>query len=133
MCHMKKIIPLSIALLFLVSCSENSDLLSPSGKMKYREIAYESLSDNEKDEINNDWEKADVKEGRYQMFNGAHTIIIDSENRLYFALKNSNVRFGEFQILIIVTFNTIYDSLLGPITVIIEPKSEKVIGFLVRF
>jgi hypothetical protein len=129
---MKKIIALTIILLFLVSCSENSDVLSPSGKMKYREIAYESLSEHEKDEINSDWEDADVKEGRYQSFNGAHTIIVDPENRLYFVLKNSNIRLGELQVLIIVTFNTIYDSLLGPITVIVDPKSEKVIGYLVR-
>ena len=129
---MKKIIALTVTLLFLVSCSENSDVLTPSGKMKYREIAYESLSGNEREEINSDWENADVKEGRYQLMNGAHTIIFDSENRLYFFLKNPNIRLSEFQILIIVSFNTIYDSLLGPITVIIEPKSEKVIGFVGR-
>jgi hypothetical protein len=129
---MKKVIVLIMPFLFLAGCSENSDLLSPSGKMKYREIAYESLSENEKDEINSDWEKADVREGRYQSVNDSHSIIFDSDNRLYFILKDSNIRLGEFQILIIVSFNTIYDSLLGPITVIIEPKSEKVIGYVGR-
>ena len=129
---MKKVIVLIIPFLFLAGCSEKSDLLSPSGKMKYREIAYESLSNIEKDEINSDWEKADVKEGRYQSVNDAHSVIIDSDNRLYFFLKDSNIRLGEFQILIVVSFNTIYDSLLGPITIIVEPKSEKVIGYVGR-
>ena len=98
---MKKVIGLTIALLFLISCSDNSDLLSSSGKMKYREIAYESLSDNEREELNGNWENADVKEGRYQLMNGANTIVIDSQNRLYFSPKDYNIRLSEFQILII--------------------------------
>ncbi len=128
---MKKTLVILIQLLFLVGCSDDSDLLSPSGQKHFRLIAYESLSESEQSTII-DWQNGKVEAGTYQSADDSHSIVLDSQNRIPFATNSSGVKLFDGQKLIAVTFETKVDALLGPIILIIEPCSENVIGYMLR-
>jgi hypothetical protein len=101
---MRKIFLMSIIVGFLINCSKD---LSPTVSVnKYREIAWNSLSDMQKATVITDWKEA-------------HT-----ESCLYWENKRR---------VICVFFNTTEDALLGPIVVYIDPKSLEVIGFQPRY
>jgi len=120
-------------LLILLSCSDDSDILSPIAEFKYRSIAYKSLTDQQKESITHAWQDAYVEQGNYQTGKySPHFIVINSNHKLGFSLIDENTRIDLDQSLIAVSFGTKDAILLGPITVIINPKKENVIGFVGR-
>lgn len=129
---MKKLLGILISFLFLIGCSEDSDPLSSPGQKHYRQVAYNYLSDEEKATIIN-WQKGKVEAGTYQSDNELFGfVVIESGDKILFATNFSDVKLFEGQQLVAVTFNTTVDGLLGPIILIIEPSSEKVIGYVLR-
>ncbi len=125
---MKKTLVILIKLLFLVGCSDDSDLLSPSGQKHFRLIAYESLPESEQSTII-DWRNGKVEKGFYQVYNSFGSVVLDDGDRVAFVSNSSNINDG--QKLVVVIFNT-NNLVLGPIILIVEPISEKVIGYVPR-
>ena len=101
--------------------------------MEYREIAYYSLSDEEKTTLTNDWKEAEVKQGRYLLMDNINWIVFDPENKSGFSLMKTDVVLISNQPLILVIFHTNLDGLLGPIALIIEPGSKEIIGGFLRY
>ena len=91
------------SLLFMISLSacEKEEVLSP--EMEYRRIAWESLSDAERQTVTTDWPKAQLYYTKY---------------------KDEDVA--------AVHFNTKLDGLLGPITLYISVSTKKVVGGIPR-
>ena len=102
---MKKFIPIFIALITLIACNKDKGIISPDNDMKYREIAWNCLSREEKESVTHDWKKADVGCCLYWETN---------------------------QDAVCVTFRTKYDPLIGPIIVYLEEDTLNVLGFSVR-
>jgi len=126
---------ISVILLSLFnSCSDGSNTLTPFEETKYRTIAYNSLSDQEKATIISDWKYAPVKKGIYHLENeNIHQLIFSSDDKLIFILNKEDLTLAENQKLVAVTFNTYADALLGPLIIIIDTRSNEVIGGVVRF
>ncbi len=120
-----------LSFLILSDCSNNSNVLLPFDQMSNRQIAYASLSEQEKSTIIN-WQNGKVEEGVYQSFNKSNAIVLNSGDKIFFGTISSTVKLIEGQKLIAVTFNTTDDALLGPLIVIIEPNYNKVIGGVLR-
>jgi hypothetical protein len=119
-------------LLFLIGCSDNSNVLTSYEKNYYKQIAYNSLSPNEKSTIMNP-DNAVIIDGIYKYENRSHKIYIDKEHIIYFGLIDTNIVLIDNQKLISILFNTTQDALLGPIDVIINPFSKQTIGQTLRF
>lgn len=128
---MKTLLAIIFCICF-VNCSDDSNPLSPGAEMNYREIAYASLSEGEKESLSKDWREADVIQGEYGKDSIDNNIVINSENKMYFFLSDTTVNLSNNQVLVAVSFNTVNDALLGPITVIIDPRKETVIGYVGR-
>ncbi len=95
----KTIIFLLTIVTIFTSCNKND----PETLMKVREIAWNSLSDNDKSSVTTEWELAIVREATFQ-------------NKKSYA----------------VTFNTTDDALLGPIVVYVRISTKKVLGRGIR-
>ncbi|VAX20393.1 hypothetical protein MNBD_IGNAVI01-522 [hydrothermal vent metagenome] len=119
-------------LFFMLSCSDDSDILSPIAELKYRVIAYKSLTDKQKESITPSWKEAYVEEGIYQTGNCTHLIILDSKTKLCFNLKDESTPINLNQTLVAVSFGTKNVTLLGPLTLIINPNNDNVIGAVGR-
>jgi len=113
---MKKL--LLTALLILFGCSEESDVLTHYEMIKYRTIAYNSLSDRERESLRSGWEEAPVNKGKYKSAGESHKFI--SNEDFYFHVIDSTVTLTDNLILISVTFFAEDDALLGPLIIIIE-------------
>ncbi len=127
----KYVFVIMMMLLITQGCSHNSNGVSPFEDLKYRTIAYKSLSMQERSTIA-DWRKAKVEGGIYKTDLAFPSILIDSGGRLPFIYNSSNLKLIDGQRLVAVIFNTTQDSLLGPIIVIIDPSNSKVIGYVTR-
>ena len=126
---MKKL--LMVLILFLFSCSEESDFLSSYEQKHLRNIAYKSLSEEARSTIVN-WQNGKVEAGIYHSSDESDFIVLDSKNEIPFMINSTDVKLIERQKLVAVTFNTTYDALLGPLILIIELREEKVIGLTPR-
>jgi hypothetical protein len=94
---MKKILIMLIALIpFVTNCKRDS---SSDPLLQIREVAWNSLSKNEKSTVNIDWKKANVELSTYN-------------------LKDAYI----------VVFNTEDEALLGPITVYVDFSEKTVLG-----
>lgn len=113
----------TILIFAMVSCNEDN-----FNNLKYKEIAYNSLSEREKSTLTVDWQDAKIENGIYKKGQCENELIINDENRLCFFVNNENISLVEFQKLVAVIFNTTNDALLGPIIVIIDPEETRVIG-----
>ena len=82
----------------LFSCNKSEDELE-----EIREIAWNSLTEREKESVTIDWEDAVIESGTYE---------------------NNEVH--------MVRFNTTDDPLLGPIVVYVDKNNKKVLGQLLR-
>jgi len=124
---------LFIPILFLTEagCSDNSNVLTPFEEMNYRKVAYESLSEQSKSTVIN-WLGGKIERGIYQEKNGSNTIILNSGFQMGFVINTSNVNLINGQSLIMVTFITKNDHVLGPMILIIDPITNKVIGGVQR-
>jgi hypothetical protein len=99
---MKKLFILFIALIPIFSnCEKESETYS---ELQIREIAWNSLSEQEKLTVNVDWKQAPVSESTYK------------QKRAY-----------------AVRFDTTYDALLGPITVYVDISTKVVLGQALRY
>ena len=121
---MKRVFILLFVLALIVKCSDESNGVSPIVENDYREIAYNSLSE--------DWFNADVESGNYGLSDSTNFVLFDNGNKISFAFNTDDVNLTVGQKLIGVTFNISQDDLLGPIILIIEPESKKVIGWVLR-
>ena len=128
---MKRLILFCFPIVFLFGCSKDSNVLSPQDKTIYKDIAYNSLTAREKSTIINP-DDVIINEGVYKYENRNHKIYIDNERFTYFVLIDANTVLFDNQKLISVRFHTTDDSLLGPIEVIIDPYSKKVVGGTLR-
>lgn len=128
---MKKLFVIFICSLVLSGCSEDSNPLSPSGQKHFRQIAYNYLSDDAKATIIN-WQNGKVEDGTYHSSDEYDFIVLDSKNEIPFAANSSDVKLYTGQRLVAVTFETTMDPLLGPLILIVEPRSDKVIGYVLR-
>ncbi len=98
---MKKLVILFLALNPVVSnCSKETEA---DLQLQIREIAWNSLSEQEKLTVNVDWKQAPVSESSY------------NQKSVY-----------------AVRFNTTYDALLGPITVYVDISTKVVLGQALR-
>lgn len=98
---MKEIIVLFICLLPIISGCDKDEL---NGEFKeYIEIAWNSLTEDEKSTVIGEWEEAHVEATSYQQ-------------KSVYAIR----------------FNTSYDALLGPIIVYIDVETKKVLGQALR-
>ena len=70
---MKSLFAVILIAVYFTGCSDDSDILSPNAKMNYRKIAYESLTQGEKESITVDWKEADVYKGVYRNDKGDKT------------------------------------------------------------
>ena len=99
---MKKLIILILALIPIVSnCKKESEAVP---ELQIREIAWNSLSDQQKLTVNVDWKLALVSESTFY------------QKRVY-----------------AVRFNTTDDALLGPIVVYVDVSTKVVLGYATRF
>ena len=98
---MKKLIILIIALIPIFSNCEKENEAIP--ELQIREIAWNSLSEQEKITVIVDWKQAPVSESSY------------NQKSVY-----------------AVRFNTTYDALLGPITVYVDISTKVVLGQALR-
>ncbi|MFI5221283.1 MAG: hypothetical protein ACHQK8_03080 [Bacteroidia bacterium] len=95
---MKNIIILFLAAIpFITSCKKNTATADLT--MQVREVAWNSLSDQEKKTVTTDWKQAPVAASTFKQ-------------------KNAYA----------VTFNTSMDALLGPITIYVDASSIVVLG-----
>ena len=99
----------------------------------YRSIAFESLSDNEKETLMEDWREAEVIEGIFKDDECDYEFHGPPMGRLCFFLTVPEIELINQQNLVAVIFHTINDALLGPIIIIIDPESEMAIGTVGRF
>ncbi len=129
---MKYLAIIFLSLALLIRCDDDSDILSANDELSYRTIAYNSLSKEDKESIISNWEKATVVQGFYQKNGDADIFVIDSESSLYFFLEDSTAKLNDGQRLVLVTFHTKDDPLIGPITIILNPNTKKAIGSLLR-
>ena len=130
---MKKQYLFCLMALIFICCSEKSNFLLPVDQMEYRKIAYESLSDTEKETLTTDWKEGEVKQDNYLLKDNINWIVFDSGNKSGFALMKSNLVLINNQPLVLVIFHTNVDALLGPIALIIEPGTKKIIGGFLRY
>jgi hypothetical protein len=72
-----------ISFLFLIGCSEDSDLLSPLGQKHFRQIAYQYLSNEARATII-DWQNGKVEDGTYRIINEYDSIVLNSQNQIPF-------------------------------------------------
>ena len=128
---MKKSVLLIFFLLALNSCSNDADVISPNQQINYRQVAFNSLSQQSKTEIT-DWQNGKVELGRYRKINGVDWIIFDSGNKYTIAVTSPGIELTEGQNLVAVYFQTKDDALLGPIIIIVEPGLESVVGIVPR-
>ena len=120
------------SILILTACSSDEDVLSPFEKVNYRVIAYQSLSEEELSTLTKDWKTAPVDIGRYRKEDNIHFITIDGGVKLSTGLYDPNMILNNNQALVTVTFNTKDDPWVGPITVIINPENDAVVGQVPR-
>lgn len=99
----KKYTVIVFGLFYFTNISENDD--KEYDNLKFRERAWNSLSDEERSTVLVNWEEAKVKEGSYWLTN-----------------KQA----------IIVEFSTTEDHHLGPILVFIDPKTHEILGQSIR-
>lgn len=78
--------------------------------MEFRQVAWDSLSENTKDTVIGDWQKAEVTEVRPA------------------AVPQHNIKLEKNQKVVKVVFHTEQDSLLGPIGLYIDRSSKEIIG-----
>ena len=98
---MKKLIILILALITIFSnCKKENEAIP---ELQIREIAWNSLSEQEKLTVIVDWKQAPVSESTY----------------------NQKSAYA-------VRFNTTYDALLGPITVYVDVSTKVVLGQALR-
>ena len=121
---------LSIVVIVIFGCEDNE---KDENELDYRSIAYESLSDNEKETLLEDWREAEVIEGIFKEDACDYEFHGQSMGRLCFFLIVQEIELTDNQNLIAVSFHTIHDALLGPIIIIIDPNTELVIGTVGRF
>ena len=136
---MKRLILFCLPIVFLIGCSKDSSVLSPQDKTAYKDIAYKSLTAQEKSTLINP-DTALIDEGNYKYENNAlvilsprHKIYIDKDHIIYFGLIDTSIVLVDNQKLISVLFNTTQDALIGPIDVIIDPFSNQAIGQVFRY
>lgn len=131
---MKQTITAIMFLLLVSSCSDDNGILSPGNKNNYREIAYNSLSQQSKETIIIDWKVGLVKQGVYKKEQeyGSHILELTSGAKIYFFTEvGTKYLYDEYK-LVAVSFKTKHDALLGPITIIVDPYLEIAIGSVGR-
>ena len=129
---MKKILSSLVFILLLTQCQDDDNPIGPINSYNYRKIAYESLSQEEKENLTKCWCLAPVRIGIYSKQSGTNYIIIDDSNNWTFIMYDENTSLTMNQKLVGVILNTTIDSLVGPMILIIDPFSERVIGVCPR-
>jgi hypothetical protein len=130
MLRLKFLLILLIPIIF-TGCSDDENK-TENLDMLYRTIAYESLIDEEKASIFGDWQDAKVINGTFKSDVCDYEFFQDNQGRICFFPKDQNIELVDYQRLAAVIFNTVNDSLLGPIMVIIDPNSELAVGYAAR-
>ncbi|MBU2492884.1 MAG: hypothetical protein KJ571_09695 [Bacteroidetes bacterium] len=124
---MKKFITLIIIIL-IAGCGDDSNSVTPAEYSYYGNIAYESLSAEEKSNLLDGNKPFKVEQGIYGMIKESDVLILNENEKFYFLISESSVLLNNGQKLFAVYFNTIHDSLLGPLVIIVDPESEKAVG-----
>ena len=121
----RTLILLSIFLVF-TSCSDLS--ISVIIFRKCGEVAYNSLSNQEKETLTIDWKVGRVDEGIYKKKDDNDILELSSGAKLYFLSRVETEYLRDGYKLFAVSFNTKYDALIGPIIVIVDPYLKQAIG-----
>jgi hypothetical protein len=95
-------------------------ILTEERKSTNRTIAWNVIEELERNHVVKDWNKSEVSKITYR-----DQWLIPYKEEMNNKLKNHE--------LITVTFNTDMDGLLGPIIVVINPDTNKVVGFYPRY
>lgn len=124
---MKNVIVSIFLITFIFGCSDSS-ITSPEVKSKFKKIAFDSLTEGQKETLTKTLDDATYLEGNYQSGNCPNMFVTKSKGEMCFMISNQEIQLFYNQKLIGILFNTTNDALLGPIIVIIDYKTEDIIG-----
>jgi len=128
----KQAIVVIIFLILISSCSDDDSILIPGTQNVYKEIAYNSLSDKDKETLTDYWTDAKVYEGTLHSDGNSAYMELSSGQRVYIILNLDGYKITVGKKIVGVSFNTRYDALLGPITIIVDPDLKIAIGGVER-
>ena len=112
----------------LIYCDDNHE----DGKLVYKEVAYNALSQDQKLSLAVDWKDTRVIGGVYNNTQCENEFISHENDRMCFSAYNEMFDLVANQKLVAVYFNTMNDALLGPIIVIVDPANMQAIGIVGR-
>lgn len=110
-----------------VSCSD-SDIISPEFEKEFKKIAYDSISESEKETIIINWEDAKITYGYYESGSCENTFVSNNNERMCFFNLTGPMSLSNWDKLVAVSFKTINDALLGPIIIILDFDRKETIG-----
>ena len=129
----KNIMILLSVTLIIFACRDSVNVYDESRNPEYRLAAYNSLTENEKSNVTSDWENATVTPGVYASSqHGSPAILAEGYPSPITYITPLSRTFAEGTPLVMVTFNTIDDGLLGPIVIVLLAEDATVIGFFGR-
>jgi hypothetical protein len=120
-----------IALLF-TGCFDFDLPTTPFEGEIMRQVAYESLTETEKETLTISWEDALVVQGHYESDECENVFVSGASEHKCFGVKDSITKLSYMQKLGAVVFNTNDQSLVGPIIVIMDPQNNSVVGYVFR-
>ncbi|WP_161793346.1 stalk domain-containing protein [Cohnella kolymensis] len=101
------------------------ELLREQVTLKFLDLAWSNVPETEKSHLKTSKEQANVSLIDSQ---GAMIVGLTDEQKQFLAgIKDRSVQ------LVTVTYNTDQDALLGPLTVVIDPATMKVVGYFARY
>ncbi|MEK5645478.1 hypothetical protein BK138_35325 [Paenibacillus rhizosphaerae] len=103
---------------FVLSACQEQLVLTDEEQAKYREIAWNAVDTEQRKHVVKNWTEADVSTFKYK-----DQWIAPQKDRS--RLKN--------QELVMVSFSTDQDGLLGPIVVVINPGDNSIAGYFPRY
>lgn len=96
-----------LLLFFILSCSDDSDILSPISESKFKAIAYKSLSDIQKESNTHEWQDSYVEQGNYKTEKySPHFIVINSKLSFSLIGKNTQININQNLVAVFLTIKT---------------------------
>jgi hypothetical protein len=125
--NMKSTIIFITIILTFLSCSD-SDIISPELEKEFKKIAYDSISESEKETITINWTDAIITHGYYDTGSCKNIFVSDNNEKMCFFFLTGTISLSNRKKLVAVSFKTINDPLLGPIIRILDYNRKETIG-----
>lgn len=117
---------------FFTGCFDFDLSTTPFDGEIMRQVAFESLTETEKETLTINWEDALVVQGHYESDECTNVFVSGANEHKCFGVKDSSTILSYMQKLGAVVFNTNDQSLAGPIIVIMDPQNNSVLGYVFR-